>query len=647
MPVVIAHKAAGEILHAIIGTAGHVDHGKTSLVKLLTGCNTDHLPEEQARGMSIDLGFAPCTLSLPGASVTVGLVDVPGHRDFIRNMVAGASSIDILLLVIAADDGPMPQTLEHLQIIALLRAPQLIVALTKTDLVAPERLAEARAEISALLERFGFTGAPIVPVSNKTGEGIGEILAALAQAAAAARQPSADARAFRMNVERVFSVKGYGTVATGIPMSGRERVGAELELLPGRRRVTVRAIQRYKQASDVASAACCCALNIHDIAAADVARGMTLAAPGVYGPVTEFLATLENVSDAVTLARRSDAFVHSGTAAVQATVKLLESESLPPGGRGFAQVILQEPMTLAAGDRFIIRSLTPPATLGGGVVLSVRPQRLRRHERIGARLAAAADAARAGRLLACEALAGPGAVLATAEAARLTQCADAAAQKAALAQLAGRATDLGGGYLLEHRAAELAAAVGRVLETFHRENPLLAGMPPAELCGALEFPATCAAGLTKVLSARRVVVERAGRLASPTFQPAVNARLQELFIRALGLVTAAGVNGVARGNLAKDLAASDSDVAALVRLLSPQHAVILEGNLVLRAAHAICRAQLQALLAREGKVSLASFRAATSTSRKIAVAMLDAFDAEGLTRRAGDFRVGKPGNAER
>ncbi|MGD0088810.1 MAG: selenocysteine-specific translation elongation factor, partial [Planctomycetota bacterium] len=219
-----------EFAPALVGTAGHVDHGKTSLVRLLTGCDTDRLPEEKARGLSIDLGFAPCLL--PSKRI-VGIVDVPGHSDFIRNMVAGAASIDVLLLVIAADDGIMPQTDEHMHIVNLLRAPQVMVALTKTDMVAPERVVQVRESVAAFLARNGFPQAPIVPVSNKTGEGLDELRMALNALVERATLRPPDPRVFRMNVERTFNVKGLGTVVTGIPLSGAITVGGQAEQVIG------------------------------------------------------------------------------------------------------------------------------------------------------------------------------------------------------------------------------------------------------------------------------------------------------------------------------------------------------------------------------------------------------------------------------
>ncbi len=237
--------------------------------------------------MSIDLGFAPCVLSddsgAGGERRVVGIVNVPGHRDFIRNMVAGAASIDVLLLVIAADDGIMPQTEEHVKIVRFLRQPRVLVALTKIDMVSAERLEAAGREVAAFLERLGIGEVPIVPVSNKTGEGIGEIRAHLDGLVAAVQQRGTDRRAFRMSIERVFSVPGYGTVVTGIPVSGIVRIGEKVQLLPAQRETgaceaVVRTVQMYKYESEAALASCCCAINLREVGAEQVARGMTVAA---------------------------------------------------------------------------------------------------------------------------------------------------------------------------------------------------------------------------------------------------------------------------------------------------------------------------------------------------------------------------------
>ena len=633
-------KSAPEILQAIVGTAGHVDHGKTSLVRLLTGCETDRLPEEKARGMSIDLGFAPCLLR--GRRV-VGIVDVPGHKDFIRNMVAGATSIDVLLLVVAADDGVMPQTDEHMKIIRLLRAPQVMVALTKIDMVEPDMLELAKQDVSAFVARAGFPDAPIIPVSNKTGDGIGEVRDAIDALVERARQNAPDGRAFRMNVERIFAVKGYGTVVTGIPMSGRVNVGDKLELLPAGRELTVRAIQSYKMESDHAVANCCCAINVRDVEPEQVARGMTVGAPGAYAVAEELIISLQNASEGHRLKRRFTAMFHAGTSAVEASLKLLDVETLAPGQEALAHVVLTAPVIVTAGDRFILRAISPAETLGGGTVLSCRPQKLRRHDdqQLG-RFQQAGEAASKGDFLAAELLAGPDVSHEAAELLGLTRFSEPAAREhLRAAQQAGLVADLeGGAFAILPRMPEAIESLAHALEQYHQQNPYTWGMTPVHACQHLGVDPKNFARLAKLLTAGGTLAIRNGRLALASFKPPVSAHLLNLRDQILAQINAGGVNPPARGNLMKDLNITEPDMRILTRLLTEDGTIIfLDGNFMLRSVFADCREKLLELFQTASCIDLPAFRDAIATNRKIALAMLDAFDAEGLTRRTAEGRV--------
>jgi selenocysteine-specific elongation factor len=648
-------KKRPDILHAIVGTAGHVDHGKTSLVKLLTGCDTDRLPEEKARGMSIDLGFAPCVVHDPaGHGETgrlVGIVDVPGHRDFIRNMVAGAASIDVLLLVIAADDGIMPQTDEHMAIVRLLRRAEVLVALTKIDMVSAERLAEAQREVEAFLARVGLAGVPVIPVSNRTGEGISEVRAAIGALVATVQdRERREGVAFRMNVERVFSVQGYGTVVTGIPVSGQVRVGERVELLPrsagGQQElVTVRAVQMYKQEAVAAMAGCCCAINLRELGAEQVARGMTIAAPGVFRPATELIATLEAVGGGVALRRgRLEGRLHTGTAAVEVLVRVL-GETRPEGGAEQTlqgHLLLKEPLVAAPGDRYILRTLSPGETVGGGMILSTQAQRVRRRPEVLSRLGAAAEFAMGGDFFAASLLAAPAAMIPAAEAARLTQRTGEAAREAVAAAVErGIIADLGSGeYLVRGRIDEVAQRLHKGLERFHRENPAAPGMLPAQVCELAGIGARSFDGLAPLLVSHGSMALRHGRLAMATFTPAISERLAAVRQRVLQAIARAGVNAPARGNLIKELGIAEADLKAVEKSLVAEGAVcVLDGNLMACSVYQASRATMLSLFAGREVLPMPVFRDAVGANRKMAVAMLDAFDAEGLTRRVGDGRV--------
>lgn len=625
-----------EIVPAMVGTAGHVDHGKTSLVKLLTGCDTDRLKEEKERGLTIDLGFAPCRL--PGNRL-VGIVDVPGHEDFIRNMVAGAASIDILMLVVAADDGVMPQTREHLQIVRLLRTARVMAALTKIDLVDADTRRLAQEETAEFLARSGFPDAPVLPVSNRTLEGIGGVRNCLRDMVDdIAKRP--DRRSFRMNVERVFSVKGYGTVATGIPISGRLAPGETAELVNAGTRHAVRAVQTYRQNADAAVAGACAALNLRDLPAERVERGLTLAAPGAYAAATTLVARVANVSEGMTLKRLAKVKFHSGTAVTQARVKLLTAEALPPGGEAFAHLRLEQPLVAAAGDRFVLRSLAPVATCAGGVVLAAGVERLKRGERgLADRLRRAAAAAEAGRYAECALLAGTEATADGAQLALLSQGLPAAeaAGDGVLLPLGGEC------WLVREKLPELQKAAEAALRNYHAKHPYVWGMEPGAVCKLLKVPAGAFKNLAKELCARGELKFWHGRLALAEFAPALNAAQIELRETILRLATEGGINAPAVGNIAKEYGPAKADLRLVTRLLTEEGLLLQVGpNLLLRDTAEDCRRKFLEIWRNRSIVTLNDFRTATGAGRNLAVALLESFDAASFSRREGDGRVPGP-----
>jgi selenocysteine-specific elongation factor len=507
-----------DIVHAMIGTAGHVSHGKSTLVEILTGCVVNRLPEEQQRGLTINLGFAACFL--PGDRV-IGIVDVPGHRDFIRNMVAGAVSIDILMLVVAADDGVMPQTEEHVKIARLLGARRVMVVVTKTDLVDAELVELVKEDVSGLMARSGFADVPIVCFSGKTAEGLDDVRETLEKLIDEVgerhteREPQMDADgrrlkgnvsgedgticvhprssavasasggkgAFRMDIERAFSVKGHGTVVTGIPASGALAVGDEAELLPPGEPTTVRAVQTYKYSADAAVEGACAAINVRDIPVEAVSRGMTLVAKGAFGATSALLAAVTNASESVKLKRITEIKFHCGTAGVNASLRLIGARSLGPGEEAFAEVRLAEPLVVAAGDRFILRTHSPSNTVGGGTVLSPRSGKLKASSpALHRRLERARDAVRAGDRLASALLAGPSALIETDDLLRLTQARRGDARKiVAEREKKGDVVSLGGdAWLVRARQDEVVAAVKAGLARYHREHKYALGMRPEQ-----------------------------------------------------------------------------------------------------------------------------------------------------------------------
>lgn len=358
----------------IVGTAGHIDHGKTALVRVLTGTDTDRLPEEKQRGITIDLGFAELELG----DARFGFVDVPGHERFIKNMLAGASGIDLVLLVVAADEGIMPQTREHFDICRLLHIEHGLVAITKKDLVDDEMLELVKAEISDFVAGTFLDGAPIVDVSSRTGEGIDELRNALA-AAASSVKPRTNLHIARLPIDRSFAMKGFGSVVTGTLASGMIAEGDELELLPTGRRVRVRGVQSHGRKVAEANSGRRTAVNLAGIDHHEVSRGMLLTEPGVLHPARSFDAEVEVLSDsALPLRTRQRVRVHIGTAEVLARIVVVNAPLIHPGEKGFVQLRLESPAAAILGERFIIRSYSPQETIAGGSILGPSEARSRR-----------------------------------------------------------------------------------------------------------------------------------------------------------------------------------------------------------------------------------------------------------------------------
>lgn len=355
----------------IVATAGHIDHGKTLLVRTLTGTDTDRLPEEKARGISIDLGFA--YLPLPQGGL-IGFVDVPGHERFVRNMLAGVSGIDFALLIVAADDGVMPQTVEHLQILDLLRIPRGAVAITKTDRVDAARVEEVRAQVQALLAPTLLAAAPLLPVSAVSGTGIAELKDLLLREAAERGQRSAAGQHLRYAIDRAFSIAGSGTVVTGTVFNGSVKTGDRLVISPAGREVRVRGIQIHGQSAGQAEAGERCALNLTGADVESVRRGDWVLATAIHRPTRRLDVRLSVLrGESRPLKHWTPVHLHLATADITARVSLRRGEALPPGGSGIARLVLDEPLSALHGDRFILRDQSAARTIGGGAIIDPLP----------------------------------------------------------------------------------------------------------------------------------------------------------------------------------------------------------------------------------------------------------------------------------
>ncbi|MFB3924440.1 MAG: selenocysteine-specific translation elongation factor [Syntrophales bacterium] len=362
--------------HIILGTAGHVDHGKTSLVKAITGIDTDRLKEEKERGITIELGFAHLDLK---NGRRIGIVDVPGHEKFVKNMVAGAGGIDIVALVIAADEGIMPQTKEHLDICTLLGIRHGLVALTKTDLVEAQWLSLVTEDIKEFLKGSFLESSPIIPLSSETGEGIPEFLSALEELASGMEETSTSG-IFRLPVDRVFTMRGFGTVVTGTLISGKLRTGEMIEILPGKITARVRGIQVHNQAVEFAEKGQRTAVNLQGVDRQSIARGALIAHPGIFEPTSRIDTLLRYLPCASgKLKNRTLVRFHTGTVETISRLILLDRDEIEPGESAYAQIVFETPGVNMAGDRFVVRSYSPIRTIGGGQILDPLPKKHKRH----------------------------------------------------------------------------------------------------------------------------------------------------------------------------------------------------------------------------------------------------------------------------
>ncbi|MBV8818704.1 MAG: selenocysteine-specific translation elongation factor, partial [Acidobacteriaceae bacterium] len=358
--------------HVIAGTAGHIDHGKTALVRALTGTDTDRLKEEKQRGISIDLGFAHLDLS---NNLRIGFVDVPGHERFIKNMLAGVGGIDLVLFVIAADESIKPQTREHFDICRLLHIPRGMVVLTKSDLVDQDILELVRLEVDEFVRGSFLESAPVIPVSSVKGTGLDELRDELARLAGEVHEKDAS-RHFRLPIDRAFSMRGFGTVVTGTLISGHVKPEQEVELFPARRRLRVRGVQTHGATVPRASAGQRTAVNLSGIEPAELARGMTLAEAGRFAATQQIDCVFDLLPSAKPLKNRAPVHLHIGSAEAGATIRPLGStQPLSPGSRSYVRLALKEPLQILPGDRFIVRMFSPVITIGGGTVLDISPPR--------------------------------------------------------------------------------------------------------------------------------------------------------------------------------------------------------------------------------------------------------------------------------
>ena len=618
-----------EMKNIVIGTAGHIDHGKTALVRALTGIDTDRLKEEKQRGISIDLGFAHLQLS---ANLRLAFVDVPGHEKFIKNMLAGVGGIDLVLFVIAADESIKPQTREHFDICSLLAIPKGIVVLTKADLAGADLVELVRLEVDEFVRGSFLDGAPVVAVSSTTGEGLPELRAEIARLAESVAERDAS-QYFRLPIDRAFSMRGFGAVVTGTLVSGAVRLEEEVEVYPLGRRARVRGIQVHGASVKEASAGQRTALNLAGVEVSDLRRGMVLADAGRFRTTTQIDCAFHLLSSAKPLKHRAPVHFHAGTAEVEAEVRRIRgSEPLAPGSREYARFLLSEPLLLLPGDRFIARMFSPVVTIGGGVVLDTAAPRRATLERL--RTLETAPPAERLALLVSESRYGMGMPELVARTGWLESGIRKTAAGAGLIVL-----DAPQFWLLDARwATAKLEAIHEHLKRFHRENPLLAGASKEELrskhlAGAPPWLMDALLSRSKLLAADAETVRLSShKVALKQDEAAASAKIENAF-RAGGLATPAmqevlGKSGV-ESNRARTI---------LQLLLRDKRLVRVSDELVF---HASAIQSLRALLAQKkgARFAVPEFKDWTGISRKYAIPLLEYLDRERITRRDGDSRV--------
>ncbi len=618
--------------HVIVGLAGHIDHGKTALVKALTGIDADRLEEEKRRGITIDLGFAHLDLT---PALRLGFVDVPGHERFVKNMLAGAGGFDLVLFVVAADESIKPQTREHFDICRLLEIPRGIVVLTKCDLVDDDMVGLVKLEMEELVAASFLEGAPMVPVSSTTGAGLDALRSEIARVAASV-PPRNAAGHFRLPIDRVFSVKGFGAVVTGTLISGAVEKEREVEAYPSGRRLRVRGVEVHGDRTGRATAGQRTALNLAGAASTGLARGHVLSEPARFHPVRQLDCRLYLLPSAKPLKHRAPVHFHSGTAEIEAEARLFGSTVLKPGATTYARLVLREAALLLPGDRFIIRRFSPVSTIGGGVVIDIGERRYRKTDDIAARLDVLSSPDNAARiaLLVRESRYGAPLSELVARTGLLENEIAAAAGKAALTLIPQPDPWHIDPAWFQAARVRLVQAV----RDFHRVNPLQPGIPRQDLRGAV-LPDSPPFLLDALLAAAKEIAV-AGEIARLTTHR-VALKEDEEQARA-AIERAFETAGLAAPAVFEVLAQSGVEAARartlLQQLLHERRLVRIGADLVF---HQSAIAKLHQLLAaRKGEhFSVGAFKEWTGISRKYAIPLLEFLDRERVTHRVGDERV--------
>ena len=636
-----------------IGTAGHIDHGKSTLVKALTGIDPDRLAEEKARGMTIDLGFA--WLTLPGGR-EVSIVDVPGHEGFIKNMLAGVGGIDAALLVIAADEGVMPQTREHLAILDLLRVRRGVVALTKADLVDEEWIELVKEDVAEHLKPTTLAGAAILPVSAYTGQGLPELVAELERILDAEEERQNIARP-RLPIDRVFSMTGFGTVVTGTLLDGSLRTGHEVVVQPRGVRSRIRSMQTHRHSVDLAYPGSRVALNLANVSRTDLQRGDVVALPGQFQQTMLIDVRLSMLRDAAqSLAHNTQVDFYVGSQEVPASARLLDVDEVRPGQSAWAQLRLSRPAIMAKRDRFILRIPSPSMTVGGGEIVDVHPRFHRRHqadvllslemlERGSPDELVLAALDRRKERGAKHSL--PGYELA--EIAKLSNMGQDVTQQTLESLLVeGRVKRLGTLWFAQSVWEALREETHRLLGGQHRQYPLRSGLSKEEWRSRLGLPAKMAAEVLAALQKEGQVAEALGIMGGaggyirlpdfqPTFTPAQQQQVERLLQQFREHPFLPPGRAEAEELLGGEVLGALIEQGLLVKVGGASDAMLL-----LRESYEEAVRKLLAYMREHGTMTAAEARDVLGTTRKYILPLLEHLDERRITRRIGDERVPGP-----
>lgn len=628
----------------VLGTAGHVDHGKTSLIKALTGVDTDRLKEEKQRGITIELGFA--SIDLPSGQ-KLGIVDVPGHEKFIKNMVAGAAGIDLVMMVIAADEGVMPQTREHLHICSLLGISNGLVALTKTDMVEKDWLDLVQSEVTEFLEGTFLEGAPVIPVSAVTEEGLPDLIQALDNIVGQLAEKMDDG-IFRLPIDRVFTMKGFGTVVTGTLVSDHIKTGEEVLILPENIAARIRGIQVHNQSVEEAWAGQRTAINLQGIEKSIINRGNVLVRPQTVWSTQRLDVFVEYLaSNPKSLKNRTLVRLHTGTSEIISRIILLEQDELAPGQKGFAQLILSTEDVVVAGDHFVLRSYSPITTIGGGLIIDPLPKK---HKRLNDKIIADLNLLQTGGLeerigVILERTGFSGINLP-----RLAFRLGVKAKKVreALENLfSGKKA-----FLLDsddttvisaHFFQQTEETIIRIIADYHKNNPLKAGISKEELKVSLEkaVPPKLFNIVLGSLNKKGAIVSDKDNVRLAKHQVELAGDLDSLRRDIDKIYKEAGLTPPFLKEVIAQFDAQKAKAQSLINLM------LKEGDLT-KINEELCfsseilnklRSDYKAMLIKDGKATPASFKELTGLSRKYIIPLMEYFDMNKLTVRVGDHRI--------